>query len=88
VEFKELNAVASGTMPTDRPVAIVTTSYEGQVSSSFLVIMMELTNSLPTTPTSSLNGSRIPLPTHWLVSNTVYSVVDIPIGSQHTIISP
>jgi cytochrome P450/NADPH-cytochrome P450 reductase len=31
-EMKELNAVASGNLPTDRPVAIVTTSYEGQVS--------------------------------------------------------
>jgi hypothetical protein len=33
-EIKELNAVASGDLPTDRPVAIVTTSYEGQVSLS------------------------------------------------------
>jgi cytochrome P450/NADPH-cytochrome P450 reductase len=32
VEIKELNAVASGELPLDRPVAIVTTSYEGQVS--------------------------------------------------------
>ena len=31
-EIKELNAVASGDLPTDRPIAIVTTSYEGQVS--------------------------------------------------------
>jgi hypothetical protein len=88
VEFKELNAVASGAMPTDRPVAIVMTSYEGQVSSQLFRIAMELTISLPTTPTSSLNGSRTPLPTRSLVSNTVYSAVDIPIGSQHTIIYP
>lgn len=31
-EVNELNSVAAGNLPTDRPVAIVTTSYEGQVS--------------------------------------------------------
>ena len=30
-EIQDLNAVAAGNVPTDRPVAIVTTSYEGQV---------------------------------------------------------
>ena len=30
-EVHDLNAVAAGNLPTDRPVAIVTTSYEGQV---------------------------------------------------------
>lgn len=35
-EIHDLNAVAAGNLPTDRPVAIVTTSYEGQVSYSFL----------------------------------------------------
>ena len=30
-EIQDLNAVAAGNLPTDRPVAIVTTSYEGQV---------------------------------------------------------
>jgi len=30
-EIEDLNAVAAGNLPTDRPVAIVTTSYEGQV---------------------------------------------------------
>jgi hypothetical protein len=30
-EIQDLNAVATGNLPTDRPVAIVTTSYEGQV---------------------------------------------------------
>jgi hypothetical protein len=87
VEFKELNAVGSGAMPTDRPVAIVTTSYEGQVSILPLA-KNKLRSSLPMTPTSSLNGSRKPLPTHSLVSDTEYSVVDILIGSQHTIIFP
>lgn len=31
-EVHDLNAIAAGNIPTDRPVAIVTTSYEGQVS--------------------------------------------------------
>jgi hypothetical protein len=32
VEIDQLNSVASGDLPRDRPVAIVTASYEGQVS--------------------------------------------------------
>ena len=31
VEIDQLNSVASGDLPRDRPVAIVTASYEGQV---------------------------------------------------------
>ena len=73
MEFKELNAVASGAMPTDRPVAIVTTSYEGQVS-TVPHTLDEPINSQPMMPTSFSNGSRIPLPTHSLVSSTVYSL--------------
>lgn len=31
-ELKTLNAAGAGKLPTDRPVAIITASYEGQVS--------------------------------------------------------
>jgi hypothetical protein len=33
-EIQDLNAVAAGNLPTEWPVAIVTTSYEGQVRHS------------------------------------------------------
>lgn len=33
-ELLDLNAVAAGDLPSDRPIAIVTTSYEGQVSAN------------------------------------------------------